>query len=80
MSKSPLKPEEPALDRTELVESLADIAKRLDLSEIEYQTGDLKIRVARQMTTTMMQVSAPATSPSWRPATMPGLLVTSRAW
>ena len=32
-----------------LVESLAEIAKRLELSEIEYQTGDLKIRVARQL-------------------------------
>ena len=37
--------------RTDLVESLADIAKRLDLSEIQYQLGDLKIRVARNMTT-----------------------------
>ena len=37
------------LDQTALVESLADIAKRLDLSEIEYQTGDLKIRVARHL-------------------------------
>ncbi len=37
------------LGHTDLVEGLADIAKRLDLSEIEYQVGDLKIRVARQM-------------------------------
>ena len=42
--------------QTALVEGLADIAKRLDLSEIEYQLGDLKIRVARQMATTMVQV------------------------
>ena len=35
-----------------LVESLAEIAKRLELSEIEYQTGDLKIRVARQLAPT----------------------------
>ena len=42
--------------QTELVESLADIAKRLDLSEIEYQIGELKIRVARQMATTMVQM------------------------
>ena len=35
--------------RTELVESLADIAKRLDLSEVEYQLGDLRIRVARHV-------------------------------
>jgi len=51
---------EPALDQTELVESLADIAKRLDLSEIEYQTGDLRIRVARQMSTAMMSVPVAA--------------------
>ena len=46
--------------QTELVENLADIAKRMDLSEIEYQLGELKIRVARQMATTMMQVPAAA--------------------
>ena len=39
------------ISQTRLVESLADIAKRLDLSEIQYQLGDLKIRVARHMTT-----------------------------
>jgi acetyl-CoA carboxylase biotin carboxyl carrier protein len=62
MSNPPTKTsDEPALDRTELVESLADIAKRLDLSEIEYQTGDLKIRVARQMTATMMPMPVAAT-------------------
>ena len=43
---------------TELVESLADIAKRLDLSEVEYQAGDLRIRVARQM------AQAPMVSPA----------------
>lgn len=45
-----------------LVESLADIAKRLDLSEVEYQTGDLKIRVARQLAPTY--VSLPPASPA----------------
>ena len=53
--------------QTELVESLADIAKRLDLSEIEYQTGELKIRVARQMSTTLVQMpmqAAPAAAPN----------------
>ncbi len=44
---------------TELVEDLADIAKRLDLSEIEYQVGDLRIRVARQMVQTMVLAAAP---------------------
>ena len=43
------------ISQAELVESLADIAKRLDLSEIQYQLGDLKIRVARQMTTSLVQ-------------------------
>lgn len=46
--------------QTELVESLADIAKRMDLSEIEYQQGELKIRVARQMAMTMVQVPTAA--------------------
>ena len=46
-------------NQTELVENLADIAKRLDLSEIEYQLGDLKIRVARQIATSMVSVAMP---------------------
>lgn len=50
-----------------LVESLAEIAKRLELSEIEYQTGDLKIRVARQLAPTY--VSIPQGGPA---ATLPG--------
>ena len=50
--------------QTELVESLADIAKRLDLSEIEYQQGELKIRVARQMAATFVQMPAPAAAPA----------------
>ncbi len=61
MTKLPSKPNgDAAVDRTELVEALADIAKRLDLSEIEYQTGELKIRVARQMTTTTLHLPAAA--------------------
>ena len=48
------------VNQTELVETLADIAKRLDLSEIEYQLGDLKIRVARQvMAPSMVSVALP---------------------
>jgi acetyl-CoA carboxylase biotin carboxyl carrier protein len=50
--------------QTELVETLADIAKRQDLSEIEYEMGDLKIRVARQMTTTMVQMPMATPEPS----------------
>ncbi len=44
---------EGGLGQTDLVEALAVIAKRLDLSEIQYQIGDLKIRVARQMSVAM---------------------------
>ena len=74
MTKPPKHPGEPALDQTELVESLADIAKRLDLSEIEYQTGDFKIRVARQMTAAVampVAVAAPAEVPRAVPADAP---------
>ena len=46
------------IGHTDLVENLADIAKRLDLSEVEYQIGDLKIRVARQMVQSFV-VAAP---------------------
>lgn len=60
MTKPPLKPTDDASDQTGLVESLADIAKRLDLSEIEYQTGELKIRVARQMMTAAVPVTLAA--------------------
>ena len=44
---------------TDLVEGLAEIATRLDLSEIEYQVGDLRIRVARQMAQAMVLAPAP---------------------
>ena len=58
----------PGLGQTDLVASLADIAKRLDLSEIEYQLGDLKIRVARQMAATMVQVPYAEVEPQRAPA------------
>ena len=54
--------------QTELVETLADIAKRMDLSEIEYQLGELKIRVARQMATTLVQIPSAAPQPTHAPA------------
>lgn len=33
-----------------LVESLAQLSKRLDLSELAFERGDLRIRIARQLT------------------------------
>ena len=44
---------------TDLVENLADIARRLDLSEIEYQLGDLRIRVARHTAAQTISVAMP---------------------
>ena len=50
--------------QTQLVETLAEIAKRLDLSEIEYELGGLKIRVARQIATAMVQMPMAAPEPA----------------
>jgi acetyl-CoA carboxylase biotin carboxyl carrier protein len=41
--------EQPRRIDPQLVETLGEIATRLDLSEVEVVQGDLKIRVARQM-------------------------------
>ena len=66
MSETPPdKPAERGPGQTDLVESLADIAKRLDLSEIQYQIGDLKIRVARHMTAVAMPVPVAAATPTF---------------
>ncbi|MBW8733493.1 MAG: acetyl-CoA carboxylase biotin carboxyl carrier protein [Asticcacaulis sp.] len=56
-SKSPAEPIDP-----KLVRKLADILKETELTEIEVEQGDLKIRVARQLTAApaMSYVQAPA--------------------
>ncbi len=54
-----------------LVRKLADILKETELSEIEVEQGDLKIRVARQLTAAPAAVSyvaAPQPSPAAAPA------------
>jgi len=43
----------------DLIRQLADLLKETDLSEIEVETDDLKVRVARQATQ-VMSVAAPA--------------------
>jgi acetyl-CoA carboxylase biotin carboxyl carrier protein len=61
-SKSPAEPIDP-----KLVRKLADILKETDLSEIEVEQGDLKIRVARQLTAApqaLSYVSAPQAQPA----------------
>lgn len=54
---SPRKTAEPR-HQTELVETLAEIATRLELSEIEYELDGLKVRVARQMATVAVPLAA----------------------
>ncbi len=49
----------------QLVETLGEIATRLDLSEIEVVQGDLKIRVARQISVAAVPLAA-------APASVPG--------
>ena len=75
-SKKASGPETPTeLHQTALVETLADIAKRLDLSEIEYERGDLKIRVARQMATAMVHQVPITASEAVRPSAAPATAV-----
>ncbi|MDC7674637.1 acetyl-CoA carboxylase biotin carboxyl carrier protein [Asticcacaulis machinosus] len=51
-----------------LVRKLADILKETELSEIEVEQGDLKIRVARQLTAAPVATYAVAPAPSAAPA------------
>lgn len=53
---------------TELIETLAKIITRLGLSEIEVAHGDLKVRVARQLTVAAAQPLTAAASPAVAPA------------
>ncbi len=63
------------IDKTidpQLVETLGEIATRLDLSEIEVVQGDLKIRVARQISVATVSLApAPAQAPRPAPAAPP---------
>ena len=62
-----------------LVRKLADILRETELSEIEVEQGDLKIRVARQLTAApaVSYVAAPAAAPS--PLSIPAPSPTSEA-
>ncbi|MGH6863004.1 MAG: acetyl-CoA carboxylase biotin carboxyl carrier protein [Methylocella sp.] len=64
--KPDVSPDAAAID-TELVEILAQLVTRLGLSEIEVAKGDFKIRVARQLSTAVIQ---PAVTPSQAAATV----------
>jgi acetyl-CoA carboxylase biotin carboxyl carrier protein len=53
----------PAID-TKLVRKLAGILKETGLSEIEVERGDLRIRVARELTVAASPAAAPAAAPA----------------
>jgi acetyl-CoA carboxylase biotin carboxyl carrier protein len=60
----------------DLVRELATLLADTDLTEIEVEKGDLRIRVARTLTATMTVpvASAPASAPAAVPAPPPGTL------
>lgn len=48
----------------ELIRQLASLLKETDLSEIEIETGSLKLRVARQVNQVTVPIAAPAVAPA----------------
>ena len=64
-----------------LVRKLADILRETELSEIEIEQGDLKIRVARQLTAAqaVSYVAAPSPAPAPSPLSIPAPSPTSEA-
>jgi acetyl-CoA carboxylase biotin carboxyl carrier protein len=83
VSKSPAaKPAEPQSDQIDagLVRSLADILKDTELTEIEVERGDLRIRVAREITVAAAPVTyaaAPAPAPAPAPVAAPAAAPTA---
>jgi acetyl-CoA carboxylase biotin carboxyl carrier protein len=67
MAKPPVPTPADAID-TRLVKKLADILGDTGLSEIEVESGDLKIRVSRQTTAAAVHYAAPAPSAAPAPA------------
>jgi acetyl-CoA carboxylase biotin carboxyl carrier protein len=62
MPKEPMSKNDPF--DPELVRELAKLINETDLSEIEVEKGDLRIRVARRIETVQVQVAAPASAPA----------------
>ena len=64
-----------------LVRKLADILRETELTEIEIEQGDLKIRVARQLTAApaVSYVAAPAAATAPSPLSIPAPSPTSEA-
>jgi acetyl-CoA carboxylase biotin carboxyl carrier protein len=62
MPKEPMSKNDPF--DPELVRELAKLINETDLSEIEVEKGDLRIRVARRIEAVQVQVAAPALAPA----------------
>lgn len=69
MAKAPTAGKDAPFD-TDLVRKLAKLIGETDLSEIEIEKGDLRIRVARQITTNVA-IAAPVAAPAPAPAAPP---------
>ena len=69
MAKTPTADKDPVFD-TDLVKKLAKLIGETDLSEIEIAKGDMRIRVARNITA-HVAVSAPVAAPVAMPAAAP---------
>lgn len=57
---------------TSTVNELAHILKETDLTEIEVESGEMRIRVSREVPTQYIQASAPAAAAAQMPAPAPG--------
>lgn len=77
MAKIPTADKEPSFD-TDLVKKLAKLIGETDLSEIEMAKGDMRIRVARNITA-HVAMSAPMAAPVAMPAALPLAAVASAA-
>ena len=55
----------------DLVRELADILRDTDLSEIEVERGDLRLKIARQVTAAPVMHAVAAPAPAAAPATAP---------
>lgn len=63
----------------DLIRQLASLLKETDLSEIEIETGSLKLRVARQVGQVTVPVAAPAPVAAAAPAAAPAAAAPSGA-
>ena len=55
----------------DLIKDLADLLNETDLSEIEVEKGELRIRLTRQLSAQAVTIAAPAPAPAPAPAAAP---------